>query len=926
MRAVLRKLNQGCLLALCLLMGTVLLACSEGEKTAAEPPKPAVERGETAELRFSEVCASSNKGVQCVCGNYCDWVELYNGGKEDFSLDGWHLSDDAEKAGASLSGFFVPAEGYVLLPCCTCGSSKSVKLGISKGGERLILTNGERTLTLEMPALNKNESYAADEAGRWGYCIAPTPGKANTTALREKRQWAEASMAGVHISEIDPKGGWIELYNPTQEAVSLEGLYLSDDGEDLCAFALRGTMEPGAYALIYEEDGGIRFGQGDRVYLTNAADGTRDETEIPEALEAGASLGRDEEGVLVRYRHPTPGKANGKGYAFEEALPWFESSGLYISEVSAAADPKGLGGDWVELYNGSEREIDLTGWHLTDKLEEPKRWALRGTVKAGEYLLVKEESFSLSASGETLYLYDEEGTLIDCFTFAALEPGVTCGRLGEDPFTERVLYDRPTPGKANSQSRYTGYAPTPILSETGLYHKAAFPLTAKAAGEEAVLRYTTDGSVPTEKSALYTGEVVIDRSMSFCIRAFEAGKLPSRPVYGQYLFEEPHTVPVVCLSADPKEFSALYNVKEKEQVTEKGGYFSFYEKDGSLGTAFPCGIKAKGRGSLSFPQKSLTIKLRGKYGQKSAGYPFFGEEGLSYYSLCLRSGGQDIDGAIIRDSLISRAAEGLHVDAQASRPVAVYVNGEYYGLYALNEEMNADYFVTHYGAVKEAMEVISQSHTEKSGSAEAFLALRKEAVKAKGKGEAFEAFCAQVDVEAFTEYAVIQTLTGNSDTMNQKYARSADGKVSWRPILFDLDFAYAYPNMNTMGQYFKDDGFRPREDSTLRIQNDIYKGLYANESWRAAFAEKFVELAYGAFDTERMLALVDEMAAEIRPEMERQIARWGMHASIEDWEAEIQKLKTIIAYRRETALGQMQKTFGLTDEALRELIKKYGSK
>lgn len=84
-----------------------------------------------------------------------------------------------------------------------------------------------------------------------------------------------------------------------------------------------------------------------------------------------------------------------------------------------------------------------------------------------------------------------------------------------------------------------------------------------------------------------------------------------------------------------------------------------------------------------------------------------------------------------------------------------------------------------------------------------------------------------------------------------------------------------------------------------------------------------MELAYGAFDTERMLALVDEMAAEIRPEMKRQIARWGMHASIEDWEAEIQKLKTIIANRRETALGQMQKTFGITDEELTELIQKY---
>lgn len=920
MRRKERKLNQLRRIVLCLLLGTVLLSCAQkGEdslQTTVDNDLAVKENG--CELSFSEVCAASNRGVQCACGAYCDWVELYNEGKEKLSLAGWYLTDDAQKAGVSLEDFSVPASGYVLIPCCACGAYGTVKLGISKAGETLYLTNGGSIVELQVPTIHKNESYAVEEDGTWGYCVEPTPGEANTTVIREKRQWIEASLDGLHINEVNPDEGWVELYNPTERDISLEGLYFSSEETFLCAYKLEGVVEADGYVLLREEDTSVTISRGDRVYLTNGTTGERDSIEIPKSLEKECSVGRNGSGETACFRNPSPKQENGKGYKVGEALPFFEKEGVYISEVSAT----GEGGDWIELYNGSGSAINLEGWHLSDKTEDPNRWAVSGTLEPGAYMVV--EGVSISASGETVYLYDETGSLVDHFTTPALEYGYSCGRLEGDAFTERVLFDKPTPGKSNCNIYYTGYAAQPVLTETGLYQEEPFILTVTSATEGAVIRYTTDGSVPTESSPVFVEGLVIDTSMSFCARAFAEGKLPSKPVYAQYLFETPHTLPVVCLSVAPREFSTLYNVKEREEVTEHGGYCFFYEADGSLGTAFPCGIKAKGRGSLSFPQKSLTLKLRGKYGQKAVSYPFFGEEGLRYYSLCLRNGGQDIDGAIIRDSLISRAAKGLNVDGQASRAVVVYVNGEYYGLYSLNEEMNADYFVTHYGTTKDVMEVISQSHTVKSGSVDAFRALRKEATKVRGNETAYEALCAQLDVEAFTDYVVIQTLTGNSDTMNQKYARSTDGKVVWRPILFDLDFAYAYPNMNTMKQYFKEEGFRPNENSTLRIQNDIYKGLYFSKIWREKFVERFVEIAYGNFDTDRLLQLVEEMAAEIRPEMERQVERWGMHDSVADWEQEIEGLKRNIAARRETALKQLQNMFGLTDEEMKALVEKYG--
>lgn len=921
MRGKFGKLNYLGIVMLCLLLGMVLLSCApKGQDSlkATGSNHPGVQN-QGCELSFTEVCAAANRGVQCTCGAYCDWVELYNGGKEELSLAGWYLSDDVLKGGVSLEDFSVSAGGYVLLPCCECGAYGTVKLGISKAGETLYLTNGNSIEELVVPSLHKNESYAIGKDAAWGYCIEPTPGEENGTAIRENSQWIEATLDGLHINEVNPDEGWVELYNPTERDVSLEGLYFSSVETFLCAYKLEGVVEADGYVLLREEATGVTISRGDRVYLTNGATGERDSIEIPKSLEKGCSVGRNGSGETACFRNPSPEQENGKGYKVGEALPFFEKEGVYISEASAT----GEGGDWIELYNGGDSAVNLEGWHLSDKTEDPNRWAVSGTLEPGAYVVV--EGVSISASGETVYLYDETGRLVDHFTTAALEPGYSCGRLEEDAFTERVLFDEPTPGKSNSNIYYTGYAAQPVLTETGLYQEEPFILTIASATEGAVIRYTTDGSVPTESSPVFVEGLVIDTSMSFCAQAFAEGKLPSKPVYAQYLFETPHTLPVVCLSVAPREFSTLYNVKEREEVTgEHGGYCFFYEADGSLGTAFPCGIKAKGRGSLSFPQKSLTIKLRGKYGQKSVSYPFFGEEGLRYYSLCLRNGGQDIDGAIIRDSLISRAAKGLNVDGQASRAVVVYVNGEYYGLYSLNEEMNADYFVTHYGTTKDAMEVISQSHTVKSGSAEAFLALRKEATKVRGSETAYEALCAQLDVDAFTDYVVIQTLTGNSDTMNQKYARSTDGKVVWRPILFDLDFAYAYPNMNTMKQYFKEEGFKPNETSTLRIQNDLYKGLYSSEAWREKFVKRFVEIAYGSFDTDRLLRLVDEMAAEIRPEMERQVERWGMHDSVADWEQEIEGLKRNITARRETALKQLQNMFGLTGEEMKALVEKYG--
>ena len=59
---------------------------------------------------------------------------------------------------------------------------------------------------------------------------------------------------------------------------------------------------------------------------------------------------------------------------------------LFINEFCASnnviRDPHGEYEDWIELYNGSSRAVDIGGMYLTDDLENPTKWRIPDKVPA----------------------------------------------------------------------------------------------------------------------------------------------------------------------------------------------------------------------------------------------------------------------------------------------------------------------------------------------------------------------------------------------------------------------------------------------------------------------------------------------------------------------------------------------------------------
>jgi hypothetical protein len=126
-------------------------------------------------------------------------------------------------------------------------------------------------------------------------------------------------------------------------------------------------------------------------------------------------------------------------------------------------EPDGGFGDYVELYNNGNVDLDLEGINFSDDLTELDKWAIPAgvTIEAGGYLIIWADNdpdqtgihatFNLSRGGEDVVL-SQNGDIIDAYTYGPQETNVAEARVpnGTGDFVKQT----PTP-LANNQSSST---------------------------------------------------------------------------------------------------------------------------------------------------------------------------------------------------------------------------------------------------------------------------------------------------------------------------------------------------------------------------------------------------------------------------------------------------------------------------------------
>jgi hypothetical protein len=144
-------------------------------------------------LYLNELMADNQSTVaDGATGDYLDWIELYNGGPEQVSLDGFYLTDDLDRPQQqALDARLTIAPGGFLLLWASEGPVEDpshLGFALAKEGEELGLfwTDPETKNLLLLDALafgpqDPDTSWARreDGTGPWLTCAAPTPGASN---------------------------------------------------------------------------------------------------------------------------------------------------------------------------------------------------------------------------------------------------------------------------------------------------------------------------------------------------------------------------------------------------------------------------------------------------------------------------------------------------------------------------------------------------------------------------------------------------------------------------------------------------------------------------------------------------------------------------------------------------------------------------
>lgn len=306
-----------------------------------------------------------------------------------------------------------------------------------------------------------------------------------------------AAAAQLEISEVmssnkgsvaDPEGNypdWIEFRNISGKELDIGGLGVSDDLTAGVKYVFpAGTKLPAdGYIVIWcsgeatdDLHAAFRVSASDSVVLFSASGSTLD-TLVLHAVDSGMSYAKDASGSWTAMQ-PTPGFSNDEAgvEAYKNTLLGQTDTGIYINEFMASnattlIDAYGNYSDWIELYNSTDTDFDLSGCGISDTLTQPKKYVVpEGAVIPAKGFLVifcsgsegfaengeLHAPFGLRAYGEDVVLSSPTGAIMDSVTYESQSSDVSSART-PDGTGEFALNTHPTPGYANDDSGYTAF-------------------------------------------------------------------------------------------------------------------------------------------------------------------------------------------------------------------------------------------------------------------------------------------------------------------------------------------------------------------------------------------------------------------------------------------------------------------------------------
>ena len=613
--------------------------------------------------------------------------------------------------------------------------------------------------------------------------------------------------------------------------------------------------------------------------------------------------------------------------------PSLEISEFMAVNKNTLLDQDGDSSDWIEIYNGTGTAVDLSGWFLSAEATNLTQWAFPDYVLAsGDYLVVfasgkdrtavtneLHTNFKLSAAGGFLALVDSQTNLVSFFA-PEYPPQFTDISYGRDPVLLNAIgyYTTPTPGDANDPVG-PGFTAEPEFSQAGGTFLNPFSLTVSNPVSTAVIRYTTNGTVPTDVSPILAGPLAITKSVQVRTRAFAPGLLPG-PMHSESYIQISD-----ALANITSDLPALiiYNFGAGAVPIEKGdpdqfANFSFYEPvngqtwlTNAPTLSSRAGFHVRGSSTRFLPKQPWTVNFWDDLNNGTDCSPLElppGKDWVLYAPDCFEP-------VLIHDPLVYQLSNEIGRYAARTRLLEVYLNttggpvvpADYNGIYVLEEKIKrgtdrvdvaklqpddntmpavtggymlridrlgpgedgftgAGQTILYDGP--EEVEMTTPERAPQAQYIQNYLTAFWEALEGPDYTDPALGYAAYFDVDCCIDYHILNLVPFNVDALvfSVYFHKPRQGKIFFGPV-WDFDRSQG----STDGRDFNPICWFDCGDA---FYAQWWDQMFTDIDFWQKWIDRYEDLRTGLLSTNHIYADIDGLVAQVRQEQPREAARW----------------------------------------------------
>ena len=610
--------------------------------------------------------------------------------------------------------------------------------------------------------------------------------------------------------------------------------------------------------------------------------------------------------------------------------------------------------DWIELYNMGSEDIDISGYHISDKESKPGKWEIpAGTfIAANDYLIIScsgrdgvyfgelHSNFKLAQTkaNEAVLLSDPQENIINYFPLElTLTEHSRCRT--EDGADQWKICTAPTYGSTNNDSeQFISYTAAPTMSLKAGFFTGDQTITITNNEPNSVLRYTVDGTNPKVSDKIYTDPIIVSKTTVIKASAFSdsADILNGKMDFNTYFIDEDFTLAVFSVAAD--QVTRLAN--GEGDLIPIGSLEYFDTNKDRVATSFGS-LNRHGQDSWVLDHRSIDWVSRDEMGYSKAveAKLFNFSERDSYQKFMFRNSGDDNYPAIddgqhegsthIRDEYVQQLAldGNMKLDLRANERVVVFLNGEYWGVYGMRDRpVDHDYTDEYYNQGKFDIQYLStwgETEIEYGGNKALndWVNLRDQILASDMSDPAqYQIAKDSISMLSMIDYFLVNLNVVASDWLNYNTGwwrgLNPDGDhKKWGYILWDLDATFDYyinysgvpdisPNakpcdLEDIGEYMDNffGYYSALGEDIGQHEKILLKLLEESSEFKQLYYSRYADLMNTVYSCDNMINTLDSMLLIIEPEMPRQIERWG--GTLSEWENNVEELKGFITQRCE---------------------------